>query len=206
MTQNPVSRPKIDSQSPHAGAACSPFQRFTLSGPIWILFLLAGLTLLSGTAVAKVVSSDSSGFTVEHTATVAADTTDAYLALIDVWRWWDPAHTWSGDPSNLSIDARAGGCFCESLPDGGSVQHLLVVFAKPMRLLRMVGGLGPLQEQAVTGAMTWRVAPEGEGSLITITYRVSGRIEGGMEAWPEPVDTMLGGQLARLVDLLNEQK
>ena len=167
-----------------------------------ILLMLAVCWI--GGAEAKVVSSDAAGFSVEHQVTVPAEPDDAFSTLLDVWRWWDPAHTWSGDPANLSIDARAGGCFCESLPEGGSAQHLLVIYAEPGSTLRMVGGLGPLQDQAVSGAMTWSVAPEGEGSVITMTYRVSGRVEGGMEAWAGLVDSMLGGQIARLADLLDD--
>ena len=161
-----------------------------------------------GGAEAKVLSSDSIGFTSEHQVTVPAEPDEALSTMLDVWRWWDAGHTWSGDPANLSLDARAGGCFCESLPEGGSAQHLQVVYAQlgsqSGSTLRMVGGLGPLQDQAVSGAMTWSVAPEGEGSVITMTYRVSGRLEGGMEAWAGPVDAVLGIQIGRLADLLRE--
>ena len=45
----------------------------------------------------------------------------------DVGRWWNPEHSYSGVAANFSIDARAGGCFCERLKDG-SVAHMTVVF------------------------------------------------------------------------------
>ncbi|HEX7915316.1 MAG TPA: hypothetical protein VF497_06160, partial [Rudaea sp.] len=69
----------------------------------------------------------------------------AYAAITGVARWWDSNHTYSGNASNLSLDARAGGCWCEQLADGGSVQHMTVLTAMPGRMLRLSGGLGPLQ-------------------------------------------------------------
>src|SRR5687768_8625427 len=60
----------------------------------------------------------------------------AYRALVRLPDWWDPAHTWSGSSRNLTLQPRAGGCFCEKLPAGGSVQHARVLFAQPGQLLR----------------------------------------------------------------------
>ena len=42
--------------------------------------------------------------------------------------WWDPSHTWSGSAKNLTFEPKAGGCFCEKLADGGSVQHGRVIY------------------------------------------------------------------------------
>jgi hypothetical protein len=39
----------------------------------------------------------------------------------------------SRDAANLSTELRAGGCFCERLKDGRSVQHLQVVYAAPRK-------------------------------------------------------------------------
>ena len=68
-----------------------------------------------------------------------------YNSIVDdVGLWWDSSHTFSGNAENLSIDDKAGGCFCENLENGGSVRHLEVVFVDPGKTLRMIGGLGPL--------------------------------------------------------------
>jgi hypothetical protein len=168
-----------------------------------ILLLGWAIGGLATAASAEVVSTDAGGFTVKGGATVSADPSTTYEALLDVWKWWDPAHTWSGDASNLSIDARAGGCFCEALPEGGSVQHMEVVYAAHGSTLRMRGALGPLQEHPVAGSLTWTLAPAGEGCEIGFVYRVSGRVEGGIEAWAGPVDFVLSSQLARLAALLD---
>ena len=56
----------------------------------------------------------------------------------------------------LEEELKAGGCLCEKIPaEGGSVEHLRIVFARPGRLLRAQGGLGPLQGEAVVGTLTW---------------------------------------------------
>src|SRR5438105_14129671 len=91
----------------------------------------AGLIAFGNTASAVVVSAGDSGFEVLETATVAASPRDAYARLVDVAAWWNKAHTFSGDAANLSLEARAGGCFCERLKEGGSVQHLVVVYVAP---------------------------------------------------------------------------
>ena len=61
-------------------------------------------------------------------------------------------HTWWGRASRLSIDARAGGCFCE-IAGKRQAQHMQVVFADPGKLLRMSGGLGPLQGMGLSGVL-----------------------------------------------------
>ena len=68
-------------------------------------------------------------------------------------------HTVSKDAANLSLELRAGGCFCERLKDGGSVQHLQVAYTAPWAGLRLRGALGPLQMEGVDGALAWRISP-----------------------------------------------
>lgn len=123
----------------------------------------------------------------------------AYEALTDeVSAWWDPAHSHSGDAKNFSLDARAGGCFCERLPNDGSVMHMQVVFADPGRLLRLVGGLGPLQGMGISGSMDFALEAEGDGTRLRYRYVVSGYAPDGLEALADPVDRVQGGQLERL--------
>ncbi|HEY3531823.1 MAG TPA: ATPase, partial [Casimicrobiaceae bacterium] len=99
------------------------------------------------------------GVRVRHEVVIAASPAKVYGALTGhVDRWWNAQHTYSGDSRNLPIDARAGGCFCEKLSNG-SVEHMQVVHARTNEMLRMTGGLGPLQASGVAGAMTWRLSP-----------------------------------------------
>src|SRR5258708_17943821 len=116
---------------------------------------LIALALLSSTARAEVADSAQGGFTVKQTVTVTAPAAKAWAALLDVKTWWDKGHTWSGDAANLSLEAApGGGCFCEKLPGGGGVRHMTVVFVDPGKLLRMTGGLRPLQAMPVPALMT----------------------------------------------------
>lgn len=154
--------------------------------------------LLVAPATAEVVDASGAGFTVRTVVEVAAPPATVYEALVGaVGSWWDPAHTYSGDASRLSIDARPGGCFCEAL-EGGGVQHLEVVYAQPATRLRLKGGLGPLQGEAITGHLTFDLEPNGEGTRVTLTYKVVGYAPKGLEAWAAPVDGVLAQALGRL--------
>jgi uncharacterized protein YndB with AHSA1/START domain len=87
-------------------------------------------------------------------AAINAPPAKVYAALTDgVGGWWDPAHTFSHNSRNLSLDAKPGGCFCERLPDGGGVQHMSVVYASPGKLLRLTGSIGPSSTEC--SAASW---------------------------------------------------
>jgi uncharacterized protein YndB with AHSA1/START domain len=160
-------------------------------------FVAACAALVAGPASAGVQVAPN-GFVVRHEATLNAAPAKVYEALLAVGTWWDPAHSYSGDSRNMSIDARAGGCFCERLADGGGVEHLRVVYLAPGKAIRMAGGLGPLQGSGLAGAMTWALAPAGNGTKLQLTYSVGGFMEGGFEKMAPAVEDMLGHQLARL--------
>jgi uncharacterized protein YndB with AHSA1/START domain len=159
--------------------------------------ILLIVALLSSTARAEVVDSAAGGFTVKQTLTVAAPAAKAWAALIDPRSWWDKSHTWSGDAANLSLEAKSNGCFCEKLAGGGGVRHMTVVYVEPRKVLRMSGGLGPLQDLAVSGAMTFKLT-EAEGkTTLEMTYKIGGYAPTGLAALATPVDGVLGEQLAR---------
>ena len=149
-----------------------------------------------GAASAAVADSTAAGFLVHHEAVFHAPAADVYAALVKVGSWWDGNHTWSGQAANLSIDPRAGGCFCEKLPNG-SVQHMTVVYADPGKQLRLAGGLGPLQGLAASGAMTFTLKGGDDGTRVTLDYMVGGYMPGGIGALARPVDGVLGIQFAR---------
>lgn len=139
------------------------------------------------------------GFSVTQAYEIDAEPTVVYRTMVDgVGRYWHPDHTFSGDSANLYIDPRPGGCFCETLEDGGFVRHLDVVFVSPARLLRLEGGLGPLGEYAVSGVLSLGLEPSGEGTRLTLTYRVSGHVPEGFTNWVDPVSGVLRQQMERL--------
>jgi uncharacterized protein YndB with AHSA1/START domain len=153
----------------------------------------------AGAAHAEVVDSAADGFTVRNTAVISAPADRVYRAAVkEVGDWWHPDHTFSGDSANLRIEARAHGCFCEKLEKGGEVRHLTVVAAQPGMMLRMTGGLGPLQGLAVTGTLTLSFAEEEGKTTVELTYTVAGYRPGGMAEWAGAVDDVLREQLERL--------
>jgi uncharacterized protein YndB with AHSA1/START domain len=162
-----------------------------------VSMLAAALTCASAADAA--VKLAASGFGVHHEAVVNAAPAKVYEALSTQFgSWWSSSHTYSGDAANMSVDARAGGCWCERLRDGGSIEHARVVYAAPGRALRMSGALGPLQAHGVTGSLTWKLTAAGEGTKIELVYSVGGHIDGGFDRIAQPVDAVLGEQLQRL--------
>jgi uncharacterized protein YndB with AHSA1/START domain len=166
-------------------------------------FALGLLALLAAASVhapvhAEVMASAPGGFAVKENFQTAATPARVWAVLVTPARWWDSEHTWSGSAANLTLEARAGGCWCETLPDGGSAQHMAVDFVEPGRTLRMRGTLGPLGALAVTGVMGVSIEPDGAGSSVTLTYLVGGYIPVDIQSIAPSVDTVLAAQMARL--------
>ncbi len=173
------------------------------AGPIATLMALAFASL---PAAAAVKDSSPTGFTVENSEVVPVDADTAWKALVgDVDRWWPKDHTWWGKASKLSIDARAGGCFCE-IAGSQQAQHLVVSFVDPGKTLRMLGGLGPLQGMGIGGALEFRLAAaEGGGTRITLYYRAGGYSPDDLGKFAPVVDQVQGLQLRGLADYLRKQ-
>ncbi|MGE3403173.1 MAG: SRPBCC family protein [Vicinamibacterales bacterium] len=163
------------------------------------VFLAAfALVALATTAGAEVVDKSAGGFTTKTTVTITATPAQVYAALGRVGEWWDPAHTYSGDARNMTIESTAGACFCERLANGGSIQHGVVAYANPNETLRVLGALGPLQELGVSGSLTWALQAAGSGTTATVTYVVGGYAPGGLDTLAAVVDQVIGTQLTRL--------
>ena len=153
---------------------------------------------VTGPALAEVKSATPNGFEVASIVTIAAPADRVYSAFGEIGHWWSSSHTFSRDAANLSLELRAGGCFCERLKDGGSVQHLQVIYAAPGIGLRLRGALGPLQMEGVDGTLSWALKPAEGGTSVTQSYVVGGYIRSGMEQWAPRVDRVLDEQLQRL--------
>ena len=153
-------------------------------------------------AAAAVETTRDGFFSTRSVILVEARPAVAWKALSQVSKWWEPAHTWSGSARNLVLEARAGGCFCEKLEDGGSVQHARVVFAQPGQTLRLDGALGPLQEMPVTGVLTFTLAPDASGTRITMTYQVAGALSMDAAKLAPLVDQVMSAQLERLREFI----
>ena len=163
-------------------------------------------------ACAEVAAQSPAGFVIKHSVDTAASKADAWQALITPNKWWSGEHTYNGDAANLYLDAQATGCFCEKLPKPadapagqrmGSAEHMHVVFADPHRgVLRMVGGLGPLQGEALHGTLTITLKPTDGGTRIEWVYVVGGYMRMDPEQIAPIVDKVLGEQLSRLAAML----
>lgn len=178
---------------------------------ILIRGLVAGAGVMApiGGASAKVAEVSDRGFIVRHAAEVPGGVDEVWALLLKPAQWWDSEHTWSGDAANLSIEPRAGGCFCEVLPNvtspraspRGGVEHLRVVYIERPRVLRMTGALGPLQAEAVNGTLTVQIKPVASASdktQILLEYVVGGYARTPFPQLAPGVDGMLGEQLRRL--------
>ena len=163
-----------------------------------ILLLVSGWVL---PAQAAVKDQAASGFTLENSEWVPVAPDVAWRGLAEVGRWWPKDHTWWGDASRLSLETRAGGCFCE-IDGARQAQHMTVVFAEPGKLLRLTGGLGPLQGMGLSGAMEWRLSEENGGTRITLWYRAGGYAPDDLRTLAPIVDRVQGQQLAGLAEYL----
>lgn len=177
--------------------------------------LAAGLIVLSAPACAEVTQKSDAGFVIRVSAEVAASPENAWKAFTTPSRWWSEQHTFSGDAANLTLDPVANGCFCEKLPvpkdalagqKPGSVMHMRVIYAEPYRALRLVGGLGPLQSEAINGTMTVTFkAADGSGGKATRIlweYVVGGFMRYKPEVISGAVDKVLEAQLQGLAKVL----
>jgi hypothetical protein len=173
------------------------------------LYAAIGLTtalFLIPSTHAKVVSQSAAGFVVTHEADVAVDPKAAYDAFVKVGRWWNDSHSFSGAAKNISIEPRADGCWCEALPNGGSVRHMTVVHANPGALLVFNGGLGPLQFMGVAGSMKVSFKARDKGTHVSVVYAVGGYDAGDFKDISQGVDAVLGEQIKRYGDFASTGK
>ncbi|QKG71920.1 SRPBCC family protein [Erythrobacter mangrovi] len=173
---------------------------------------VAMLAVLVATPVAaEVVETRADGFVVRDAVSVAANPRQTWLALTKPGEWWSDEHTWSGDASNMTLTPQAGGCFCERIPgqdgkDGfsldGSVSHAMVIQAYPLKVLRLRGGLGPLQSEPADGVLTMTLKEIEGGTRVLWEYNVGGSMRYKPAELAKAVDGVLSQQLVRLRDHL----
>lgn len=157
-----------------------------------------GLALAAAAAQGETSQVSGGGFTVTHSAVVAAEPEQVWQAFTQLPRWWKSAHTWSGQASNLSLDVQAGGCWCERWGNGASAMHGRVLLALPGQALRLQAWLGPLQEMAIAGVLTFGTAKRDGQTRLRVTYRVAGGADAGLDKLASPVDEVIGEQFKRL--------
>ncbi len=156
------------------------------------------LTAAIGPVRAETSEVSPSGFTITYAVAVDADPQKVWQAFTQLPQWWNSAHTWSGQAANLSLDASAGGCWCEGWGNGASAVHGRVLLAIPGSVLRLQAWLGPLQEMPVAGVLSFGTARRDGATRLRVTYRVAGAPEAGLDKLAPAVDGVIGEQVKRL--------
>lgn len=160
----------------------------------WLIGAILGL---ASPAAADVPIVGPNGFVSQHFIDVAVPPDQAYRTFGNVAQWWNPEHTYSGDAKRLRMKLRAGGCFCERLAGGGTVEHMRVAYADPGKRIILNGPLGPLLYQAVVGVMDVRFAKVQRGTMISLEYRVAGFAMNNGDKLAPLVDKVLAEQVRR---------
>lgn len=162
-----------------------------------IAFVAAAI-FMGAPASATVLGAGPSGFQIQEVTRIAAPPAKVWDAILHPGGWWNAEHSYSHDSSNMTIEPRAGGCWCEKW-GGNSVEHMRVVMVMPPAMLRLRGALGPLQAMGVEGALTWtlRGAVDG-GTEVTLDYGVGGYAARPFPGLAQAVDGVLTEQVNRL--------
>lgn len=163
------------------------------------LVIVAAMFFANQSAHAEVLDSSASGFSMSNRISVPTDPDATFAALVnDIDQWWPKDHSWWGQASTFSIEARAGGCFCER---NGAQQalHMTVTHVDPGKLLRMTGGLGPLQGMGLHGVLEFRLsAAEEGGTTVEMYYRAGGYTPDDLSKFAAVVDQVQALQIGGL--------
>jgi uncharacterized protein YndB with AHSA1/START domain len=163
-----------------------------------ILAISLCILALASAARAEVVEQSAVGFRTRNVVEVTASPEAVYRALGEIGKWWNGAHSYSGKATNMTMPLSPGACFCETMGAGGGVAHGRVVAALPSRMLRIEAALGPLQNEAVSGALTFELKAKGTGTEIIQTYHVGGMHPDRTKTFAPIVDGVVREQLTRL--------
>ncbi|MEX1220527.1 MAG: SRPBCC domain-containing protein [Idiomarina sp.] len=156
------------------------------------IFFTALLLLFSVKSSAEVASSSEHGFQIKLEQSFNGSAQQGYDRFVNhINGWWLNDHTWFGDAAKLSLNATAGGCFCE-IDGDRQAQHMQVTYVHPNKALRLVGGLGPLQSLGMSGTMTITFAD----NLVSLDYIIGGYPTMDFTKLAPIVDGVLSQQLA----------
>jgi len=158
-------------------------------------FLAVAILFIAAPAHAEIVSRSADGFTLTYSTTAQIDPGDIPRALQALPDWWDSAHTYSGDASNLSLDLTPGGCWCERLTDNPAFDHARTVSVTDARIV-FDAPFGPLRGKATQADLTVTWPGANGGRAPTWTFVVQGP---GLGAMADVVDGVMRGAFARWV-------
>ncbi|WP_196140282.1 hypothetical protein [Aliikangiella sp. G2MR2-5] len=163
----------------------------------YCLVFFLGLSFYSDSAKADIVSDSGNEFSLKFSYVINSDIDTFEKKFFAIDQWWDPAHSYSGNKENLYLDITQGQCFCEKLNSGGFVRHLDIAHYEPRKIIRFLGGLGPLQTLPVNGVMEFSFIQNQSHQIeLTVTYLVAGTVQ--LKGWATPVNRVIEEQLIRL--------
>ncbi len=169
-----------------------------MSKPHLLIVIILMSTFLMKSSIAEVKQSTDNYFELTFDIPMNASANQVNEHILDIASWWHVDHTYSSNSDNLYLDVKKQRCFCEKLDNGGWVSHLQVVFYQPNKMLRLVGGLGPLQASPVNGVLDFVIKTQSEKkAVLTVNYQVSGAGK-SLANWAKPVNAVLQTQLERL--------
>ncbi len=163
--------------------------------PLMLVLALALSGLMTSPVAAEIVSRSENAFTLRFEDQTRLGPAGVARAFSEVNLWWDPAHSYTGNAANLSLDLTPGGCWCEAMPDGTRFDHGRVL-SEVYGEIRLHAPFGPLRSMATRADLivTW---PLVDGVVTpTWTFIVEGP---GVGALAEPVDGVIGGGFARWI-------
>ncbi|WP_300379856.1 hypothetical protein [Henriciella sp.] len=160
---------------------------------ICMMFLAA----TAAPAGAEIVAASPEHYELHHEATSSLTPEELWERLIHPEDWWAPAHTYSGDAANLSLDLQAGGLWREDW-DGGSVSHGSVLMVREGEQLRLDAPFGPLQGMAVKVSWTITIEPDGEGARATFKEVANGSVSSALGQIAPAVDSVKSEAMQRL--------
>lgn len=161
----------------------------------WCFVLIA---MNASPLMGEVTQSAPDGFQIKISMSTPLDPSRTYRAFVeDFSKWWDASHSYSGKAANLSLDLDRN-CMLETLGDGGFVRHMEISYCEKDKAVRLLGGMGPLQEMGIHGAMTFSFEQMDEATVISLTYNVTGASFQKLDQVAEPVDGVLTQQMERL--------
>lgn len=168
-----------------------------------VLAFLVAPKLASGEVIAK----DKTGFQIKLEHSIDTAPKRLFATILDISKWWNASHTYSGDSKNLSLDLKQK-CFLEKLPDGGFVRHLEISNYQPEKMMVLTGGLGPLQPMGVFGALTIAVTPDPADAKckLLVTYNVSGFSKDGLDSLAAVVEGVVAAQFSNLKKVAESKK
>ena len=170
-----------------------------------LIFISALSLFATSQTLADVVYANDRGFKITNSFKTSKTEQQVWQALVyKVDAWWPKDHSWWGDKGTFSIDPIAGGCFCEK-SGKNSAEHMHIAFVEHGKLLRMTGGLGPLQGMGLYGALDWKINGDDSETAVTLTYTVSGYYPDGYSKLAVIVDKVQAMQLGGLANSLGEK-